>query len=217
MNASRHSRFLRATNICVALSIVLIGSLGSFPARADTWRVDLIVFRFLGSADETGKTPEAPKLRNAIELDDTPRLSAAGIKLLPATDFALADHWSRLKGSPQFRPLIRLAWTQDNPPNDNGPRLRLRAGEKFTLGEGGGLGAREFQEVDGSIALHLGRYLHLDTDLLFTQAGDTPASWALDESRRMRSEELHHLDSPRLGVIAKVTKVVPTAVPVAAP
>lgn len=204
----------RSTN-ALLLALALLGFATS--AHADTWRVDLIVFRFLGSAEESGKTPEAPNLRGAIELEDTARLAAAGIKLLPATDFTLADHWSRLKSSPQFRPLIRMAWTQLNPPNDNGPRLRLRAGEKFALGSGAGLGVREFHEIDGSVALHLGRYLHLDTDLLFTQAGDVPASWALNESRRMRSEELHHLDSPRLGVIAKVTKVVPTTVPIVTP
>lgn len=189
----------------------------SLPARAETWRVDIIVFRFLGDAEEFGRVPTAPQLRGAIELDDATRLAAAGIRILPANDFLLADHWSRLKGSPQFRPVIRLAWTQENPPSEKGPRLRLRAGEKFTLADAGGLGAREFQEVDGSVALHLGRYLHLDTDLLFTLGGAAPASWALDESRRMRSEELHHLDSPRLGVITKVSKVIAGAVPVAAP
>lgn len=197
------------------LTLVLLGT--ALPVQAETWRVDLIVFRFLGPAEETGKTPEAPRLRNAIEIEDTARLAASGIKLLPTADFALDGHWNQLKSSSQFRPLIRIAWTQANPPNDNGPRLRLRAGQKFTLDADGGLGAREFQEVDGSVGLHLGRFLHLDTDLLFTQPGDTPASWQLDESRRMRSEELHHLDSPRLGVIAKVVKFVPGAVPVAAP
>lgn len=189
----------------------------ALPARAETWRVDLIVFRFLGPAEETGKTPESPRLRNAIELDDTARLAASGIKLLPSADFVLDGHWNQLKSSSQFRPLIRAAWTQDNPPSDNGPRLRLRSGSKFPLDADSGMGQREFQEVDGSVGLHLGRYLHLDADLLFTQAGDVPASWQLDESRRMRSDELHHLDSPRLGVIATVSKVVAGAVPGAAP
>lgn len=182
---------------------------GAFPARADTWRVDLIVFRYLGSVDEAGQLPVAPGLRGAIELDDAQRLSAAGITLLPDADFGLADHWSRLKASPQFRPLIRLAWTQNDPPSDNGPRLHLRGGTKFALADEGGLGVREFQEVDGTVALHLGRFLHLDADLLFTAAGDTPGSWRLDERRRMRSEELHHLDSPRLGLLVRVGKWLP--------
>lgn len=190
---------------------------GASPARADTWRVDLIVFRYLGSADEAGQLPMAPGLRGAIELDDAQGLSAAGITLLPDAEFGLADHWSRLKASPQFRPLIRLAWTQNDPPPDNGPRLHLRGGAKLTLADEGGLGVREFQEVDGTVALHLGRFLHLDADLLFTTGGDTPGSWRLDERRRMRSDELHHLDSPRLGVIVRAAKWLPASQPRPAP
>lgn len=200
-----------ASALCLRCWMALGMALSTLPAHADTWRVDLIVFRYLGSADEAGQLPLAPDLRRAIELDDGPRLSAAGITLLPDADFGLADHWSRLKSSPQFRPLIRLAWTQNDPPPDNGPRLHLRSGAKWALAESGGLGAREFQEVDGTVALHLGRFLHLDTDLLFTETGDVPGSWRLDERRRMRSEELHHLDSPRLGVIVRVGKWNPKA------
>lgn len=190
--------FLRAALAMLALLLAL-------PAQADTWRVDLIVFRFLGSAEEQGQPPASPKLDAAIELDDAARLASAGITLLPEKDFALADHWNRLRGSSQFRPLIRIAWTQDNPPSTGGPRLHLRAGDKFTLNDAV-LGAREMQEVDGTVGLNLSRFLHLDTDLIFTQAGEPPSSWMLDEKRRMRSEELHHLDSPRLGVIARVIK-----------
>lgn len=204
----------RAPALCLRFLLILGTAFHTVPAHAETWRVDLIVFRYLGTADEAGQMPVAPDLRRAIELDDAQHLSAAGITLLPDSDFGLADHWTRLRSSPQFRPLIRLAWTQNDPPPDNGPRLHLRSGAKLTLASAKGLGVREFQEVDGSVALHLGRFLHLDADLLFTEAGDPPATWRLDERRRMRSDELHHLDSPRLGVIVKVGKWVPKSLPV---
>ena len=188
----------------------LLGTL-ALPAHAETWRVDLIVFRFLSSAEETGQAPQAPSLRNAIELDDVSRLSAAGITLLPVeTDFELGEAWTRLKSSPQFRPLIKLAWTQNDPPADNGPRIRLHGETQFIVKSPEGLGEGEFYEFDGTVGLHLGRFLHLDTDLIFTSAGEEAASWRLNESRRMRSDELHHLDSPRLGVVAVITKIVPT-------
>lgn len=186
------------------LAFVMAGA--SLPAQAETWRVDLIVFRFLGGIDERGRLPQAPSLAGALELDDAAALSAAGITVLPDADFALGEQWSKLKSSPQFRPLIRIAWTQNDPPVENGPRLHLTAGSKLKLRDEKGLGEREFQEVDGTVALHLGRYLHLDAAMIFTSTGEPPQSWMLSESRKMRSEELHHLDSPRLGLITRVTK-----------
>lgn len=195
-----------------ALALAML-ALTALPARADTWRVDLIVFRFLGGADESGRPAQAPDLQGAIELTDTARLSAAGITVLPERDFGLNDQWTRLKSSPQFRPLIKLAWTQNDPPPERGPRLRLTGGGALRLKDGAGLGEREQNEIDGSVALHLGRYLHLDSDLLFTAAGDEPRAWRLTESRRMRSDELHHLDSPRLGILVRVSKWGPGLVP----
>lgn len=186
--------------------LLLLTCLLPLPALADTWRVDLLVFRYLRPVDEQGLTPAPPNLRDAIELDDTAALSRAGITLLPESEFALADHWTQLRRSAQFRPLIRLAWTQNDPPSANGPRLRLKGGEELVVADESGMGARQFNEIDGSVALHLGRFLHLDTDMVYTAPGADATSWTLSESRRMRSEELHHLDSPRLAAIVRVVR-----------
>lgn len=186
-----------------ALMLVLCAPL---PALAETWRVDLLVFRYLRDIDEQGTLPTTPDLRGAIELTDTQALSRAGITLLPEDAFGLQDHWQSLRVSPQFRPLIRLAWTQNDPPAKGGPRLRLKGGETWVAPDASGLGAQELHEFDGSVALHLGRYLHLDTDLIYTAPGSEPMSWTLSETRRMRSEELHHLDSPRLAILVRVER-----------
>ncbi|MGH8516107.1 MAG: CsiV family protein [Panacagrimonas sp.] len=189
-------------------------------AHAETWRVDLIVFRFLGGIEEVGRLPQAPNLQDAIELDDASGLSAAGITPLPESEFGLSDQWARLKSSPQFRPLMKLAWTQNDPVPTGGPRLRMHSTAKLKLRDEQGLGEREFYEIDGTVALHLGRYLHLGADLLLTVGGEDPQSWRLSEARRMRSDELHHLDSPRLGILVKVSKWGPglsPALPAATP
>jgi hypothetical protein len=176
------------------------------PAQAETWRVDLIVFRFLGGIEEVGRLPEVPDVEGAIELDDVSALSAAGITVLPESEFGLSLEWSKLKASPQFRPLIKLAWTQNDPVPAGGPRLHLHSTSKIKLRDEQGLGEREFYEIDGTVALHLGRYLHLGADLVLTVAGEEPRAWRLREERRMRSDELHHLDSPRLAILARVSK-----------
>ncbi len=189
-----------------ALGLALGLSLLSAPAWAQTWRVDLLVFRYLRPISEQGTPPAPPELSGAIDLTDTAALRLAGITLLPDEAFALHDHWKRLRQSAQFRPLIRLAWTQQDPPPRNGPRLRLTAGETMTVSDAYGLGAREMHEIDGSVALHLGRFLHLETDMIYTTPEPPAQSWKLSSNRRMRSDELHHFDSPRLAAIVRVVR-----------
>lgn len=182
------------------------------PVRAETYRVDLIVFRNLWGVDADEKPPPAhePDLRGGIEPSNVDALARAVIHLVADGDFALGPEWASLKSSKQFRPLVRLAWTQDDPPQDRGPAILIHAGSKMTVGEPGGFGARETMEVEGKVSLLLTRFLHLDVDLRYADPGTDPlAIWPLVERRRMRRDELHHLDSPRLGVIARITKPLP--------
>jgi hypothetical protein len=191
------------------LAAGLFAILTSLPcaARAEAYRVDLIVFRFLGAAEELGSAPTAPNLSGAVELSDAKGLRTAGITLLPDEQFGLTDEWARLKSSSQFRPLTRLAWTQDQPPAERGPSLRIKAGTAYTVTDPNNFSSRSVSEVEGSVALLLGRFLHLDADLNYTQVDSSGVrSWRLRERRRLKRDELNHLDSPRLGLLVRVTK-----------
>ena len=55
-----------------------------------------------------------------------------------------------------------------------------------------------------------GRYLHLTLDLVLDGAGEPgepPQQYVLRQTRRMRSNERHYIDSPKFGVIAVITPV----------
>ncbi len=185
-------------------SVALTLALCSGSALADDYRVDLIVFLDSASASEAGAAPRVVGL-NGIALDDATTLAGAGIRVLPESDFALQEQWNRLRNASRFKPLIRLAWIQSNPPPTQGPALRLRYGQPLATGaaDGGVL-----YPVDGVVRLLLNRYLHLDAELQYTTTGSSgsPVSYRLDEKRRMRRDEVHHLDSPKLGILAKVSK-----------
>ncbi len=186
----------------------LMTLLPHFAIAADaTYRVDLIVFVDLWhSGDEAGIAPGSPNLSNAIRLEDVAALRAAGIEVLPDEQFGLDAEWKNLRYSKQFKPLVRLAWTQRNPPTDRGPAIRIQVGGAAGGGDTSAAAvdsAGSGPQVQGSVALLLSRYLHLDVDLQYVEDG---SAWALDERRRMRRDEIHHLDSPRLGVLAKVGK-----------
>lgn len=92
------------------------------------------------------------------------------------------------------------------------------------------------RQLDGTVKLILARYLHVETDLIYlvpnkggdnasTQAAGAPDSTGLElrskpdyyllhmnESRRMRSNEVHYLDHPMFGIIVRVTPYKPEPV-----
>ena len=72
--------------------------------------------------------------------------------------------------------------------------------------------AKTDANLAGYVRVTIGRYLHFEADLWTTmEKNDDIASTpdnrfvALRESRRMRSNELHYLDHPALGVITKIS------------
>lgn len=175
-------------------------------ALAERYRVDLIVF-----ADNTAPAGEAPvaaqppDLARALELTDTAKLRAAGIEILPDQSFGLGEAWKRLRNSRNHEPLLRLAWLQKDPPAERGVSLRLRWGTPSgDLVRGGA----PVYPVDGTVALLVGRFLHLDADLAYTRAAEdgTLASFRLQERRRLRRDELHHLDSPKIGLLVRAQR-----------
>jgi hypothetical protein len=63
------------------------------------------------------------------------------------------------------------------------------------------------RELQGALRFHLSRFLHVEPNLWFnTTSADGRRFWVrIDQSRRMRSEELHYLDHPLFGLLVRVT------------
>lgn len=182
----------------------------AWPAHAETqrYRVDLIVFIDLRTPSEPADAARMPPPDSALSIDDTAALAASGITVLADTAFGLDTEWARLRNSRNLRPLARLAWIQQAPPADRGPRLRLRQGEPMSVTVADTLLPVSLSALEGSVALRRSRFLHLDVDLHFTEEQvDGWRQYQLRDTRRMRRDELHYLDSPKLGVLARVTQV----------
>ncbi len=152
--------------------------------------------------------------RNQTEITPTPYLAlihgvtafTTGIELaayrrLPNEELALHDLVRRLKNSGEFEVVEQLAWQQPVPERGNPQPIYVN------LSNG---------EVQGHLAVTLGRYLHTQAKLWLeqtpTEPTSDPAAYAqLDQSQRMRSGELHYFDHPLFGLLVRIDKVSPPA------
>jgi hypothetical protein len=191
-------------SLCAA---ALAALLAPATALAERYRVDLIVFADRSvNPRESAHPVEMPEAVRAFESWEVVPLRNAGIEVLEDELFGLMEEWNRLDNSQAHEPLVRIAWLQKDPPAERGVALRLRQGtamEAMTA-----TGSAEVYPVDGWVALLAGRYLHLDASFVFTEAaeGGELRSYRLRERRRLRRDELHHLDSPRLGLLVRAQR-----------
>ena len=95
-----------------------------------------------------------------------------------------------------FNVLAAGTWHQALPPRDRPQPLLVQIGDADA--------ARRFA-LEGWLAVTLGRYIHLEVRLQARLASGGLAVFA--ERRRMRSNELHYLDHPALGILAYASPV----------
>lgn len=191
-------------------ALALLAALLPPSAAAERYRVDLIVFADRSAAAGEYTQPLLlPESARSLEPWESAPLRKAGIEILPDEQFGLTEQWNRLRNSKNHQPLIRVAWIQKDPPAERGVALRLRHGSPLTGMTAGG--STEVYPVDGWVALLAGRYLHLDANFVHTQALEDGAlgSFKLRERRRLKRDELNHLDSPRLGVLVRAQRADP--------
>jgi hypothetical protein len=169
--------------------------------------VELLVFRTLNpnaSPEEWSMEAAAAGQRLAIPEDepspfasnDPAPTTTATYPALPPAKFKLQAIADTLKRSRNYQPLAHFGWTQPGYPRNEAKYLPINS----LVPAGSGL--------VGQVALSRGRYLHLTLDLVYDApgaAGEATQRFVLRQSRRMRSNERHYLDSPRFGVIAIVT------------
>lgn len=172
-----------------------------------SYDVELVIFRTLNpntSPEEWGMEAAAAGQRLAIP-DDEPSpfassepapATTASFPALPPAKFKLTAITDTLRRSRNYQPLAHFGWTQPGYPRGDAKYLPINS--MVPAGSG----------IVGQVALSRGRYLHLTLDLVYDApgaAGEPTQRFVLRQSRRMRSNERHYLDSPRFGVIAIVT------------
>jgi hypothetical protein len=177
------------------LAAVLALATASAPAAAAQYDLELIVFtqpqQLAGNESPPALSPQPPPL--PLDLP---------ITLLPADDYRLHGPAQAIRQDARYRLLLHAAWRQEG----------LEKNRAFAVPVHRLAGADAAPQLQGTVQLILSRYLHLEAHLQFdpeaTIDGDAfdlgllnRRVYQMDETRRMRSRELHYLDHPKFGLL----------------
>ncbi len=174
-------------------------------------------------AAQIGIEPETPPPPTPYELfqqavqDYEAQLTATSFA--PKTDLPMITEVKALNRQRHLRPLIHTRWHQATPPRGQPQAVYLGLAATpqtptTQLGEA---------MLEGYIAVTVSRYLHVDLHLWYHSdtLGLEPVGFPVDltpgppqrkymelrERRRMRSDELHYLDHPKLGALIRISPV----------
>ena len=170
------------------------GLLGTLPARAaapadkeSTYEVEIVVFEnrlpeLLG--DEMLVRDSESKVKK-LEEAVTPEAAVSPPYLYPAIS-------SLLEQDGHYRVLAHQHWQQTI--------------DAKTVAKAVAVTATNPAELEGTIRFFMSRHLHLDVNLLFRDAtaGSGNIVYRLSEQRKLKSQEIHYFDHPKLGVLVRV-------------
>ncbi len=212
--------------------VILFALLVSPAANAKDYIVEMIFFTDTkaGSANSIhiSTEPVIPNLQGSLVLDD----SAVNYGFVPYPNEALTltNEAAALNKTGRYKVLKHAAWLQPGLAKEEAIPVRIHAGKDYR----NEFRERSFvqtdfsdrkhpknhpvNELDGTIKIVLGRYLHVYTDLAYrrpfsanTIGNDNAlgrdrvlADFAIKTHRKMRSKQLHYLDHPILGILVEI-------------
>ena len=147
------------------------------------------------------------------------------------TSDALAAHVARLNQSSRYKVLFHQSWQQTGLSNTDAINIQVDTtksnnNEKYNVAtlnpahQLPGISNQKLESnIQGTLKLVLGRYLHIHTDLLYKRLNNVDkqtfptldskvfSKFKIKSQRRMRSKELHYIDHPLLGILVLVTPI----------
>jgi hypothetical protein len=191
---------LAAALLCVGSAVAQQAA----PAQPglQSYDVELLIFRNL-SGKETpenwGVEASSTEAKVAIPDEETgaveapaPTAPTTSFPSLPASKMKLTAVEETMRRSRVYQPVAHFGWTQPGFARNSAKFLSVSSLVPASSG------------LQGRIALTRGRYLHLTLDLVYADQ-ESPQRYVLRQTRRMRSNERHYIDSPKFGVIAVIT------------
>ena len=169
------------------------------PSSTPWYVIELVLFTRNTSPGASGEIwSKAP---GELDWDDQRR---GDYDLVPAGSRQLGGAKQALNNSPEgLTPVIHTAWRQPVYSRNSARSFYLKSDREIRPGT---------PLVEGMVKVSVGRYLHVDLDILMrgTPAGTVSLpgefqTFRFDERRRMRSKELHYIDHPLMGMLVLIT------------
>lgn len=224
------------TQRITALALLAL-SIFSHAAEPSTYQVEILIFTNEEGSMAGGGEPARPLtgLEQAVEL--TEGIEGESFQALPTSALWLATAKDILAQSGRHEIIEHLAWRQPGLDENAARPVHIHGGADYRRSTaapalpGPGYESPNFygedpgpvtlEQLDGTVKLALGQYLHLYTDLVLRKPVATQTisvgpearrdnalyQFPVAEHRRMRSHELHYLDHPLLGILVQITPV----------
>ncbi|ODS24639.1 hypothetical protein AB835_02610 [Candidatus Endobugula sertula] len=113
------------------------------------YQVEFLIFKRLTGTEQSGEI-----WRQDISLNYPEKYRYLS-NTLPTKAHTLGGHNYALRKSGQYKVLFHKAWNQQMWGKKKSPAIIIRGGERYGI----------HRELEGSIKIHIGRYLHVSTDL----------------------------------------------------
>lgn len=214
-------RFRIRSTAALRLLLLALSVIGSSAFAQDrNYLIEVLVFENMEEAKNAGAGAlYFPRMGAAIGLTSD-NAASAGFALLDEA-YLLTDAADKIRSSGRYRLLKHFAWRQPGLDNKNAKAIRINIGRtlpvyipddlkaysKFIPASAQPQPSRTRKitttTVSGTLKVRLGRFLHLDTQLVFTDT-ENLKSYRLSQSRKMRSGEFHYIDNPRFGMLVKI-------------
>ncbi len=193
--------------------------------------VELIIFRHAEATSQQAgehwpRTPDAPDHARYAELVSDGEPARDSYLRLDGNALQLGGVAQRLERHGGYTVLLHTGWRQPGLGNAESAAVRLPPGDRASDGgvemsDAAGLAPRRPPPgLSGHVRIYRERFLHGEFNLRFLdeEQADGQAGRAslplleqlapvvvMQDSRRMRSGELHHLDHPVIGALIRVT------------
>lgn len=218
----KHFPIIRCNATLLVILMMFLCRIGE--AQTTWYTVELIVFQHLSNAglysEKWPLEPGNPTFEGAVKLIEEATESSEttdlfnAFQLLPRSEFQLTETVGHLKRSAAYRPLLHIAWRQPGFARSEALKVHIHSDITNLLKVTNEFEFNPSQAINGTIQLSRARYLHLDADLYHYREVplDSPVqttTFRIQDSRRMRSRELHYIDHPLVGLLVLATPYEP--------
>ena len=197
--------------------LIILLLLSSQAAISKDYIVEMIFFANTNnSADSVhiSNLAVTPDLGGSISLRQGEQTN--GFVALDSDTYTLSGKAAALSKSGKYKVLKHMSWLQPGLAREDAIAVRVHAGKNYKSEfNERSFSTQPVNELDGTVKIVLGRYLHLYTDLAYRKTFNLSSGDALGRNRvladfpirthrKMRSKTLHYIDHPYLGILIEI-------------